>query len=361
MKAFLSILLLVPASIFAQQKFNIKGNLKGLPDGTPVSLSNANKPEDTVAKSTVKDGIFQLSGSIAEANLYQLNLDAAQKKSILFIGNDNVNVDGDVNAIQDLAITGSPTHDAFEDFKKTFNPLFKDLTTLGQQINAQPDTKPDDSIMVAYKSKIDDVKSAVDQFVNAHKSSPVAPFAMVVTSEIDQDIPALEKRYKLLNKDAQTGFFGMIIQQQISDSRTGAIGSQAMDFTQPDVNGKSVALTSFKGKYVLLDFWASWCRPCRMENPNVVKAYNKYKDKNFTVLGVSLDRDKSPWLKAIKDDKLVWTQVSDLKFWYNDVATKYKIQSIPQNYLLDPTGKIIAKNLRGDELTSKLNELLGDK
>ena len=124
------------------------------------------------------------------------------------------------------------------------------------------------------------------------------------------------------------------------------------------MDGKPVSLKDFRGKYVLIDFWASWCGPCRMENPNVVEAYNKYSKKNFTVLGVSLDRERNAWLKAIKDDKLTWTQVSDLKFWDNAVAKLYRISSIPQNILVDPNGKIIARNLRGEELQSKLAELL---
>ncbi|MBB6271885.1 peroxiredoxin [Pedobacter cryoconitis] len=134
----------------------------------------------------------------------------------------------------------------------------------------------------------------------------------------------------------------------------------APDFTQNDVNENPIKLSSFKGKFVLIDFWASWCKPCRAENPNVIKAYAKYKDKNFEILGVSLDEEtgKTAWIEAIKKDGITWPQVSDLKGWKNEAAKLYAIKSIPQNFLIDPSGKIIATNLRGEELEKALDKFL---
>ena len=136
------------------------------------------------------------------------------------------------------------------------------------------------------------------------------------------------------------------------------IGKVTPEFSLPDTAGVSVSLSDFRGKYVLLDFWASWCPPCRRENPNVVKAFNEYKDKNFTIVGISLDKDKSKWMKAIADDNLAWTHLSDLKYWDSEIPALYGVRGIPANVLLDPDGVIVAKNITGEDLHKKLKEVI---
>jgi len=202
------------------------------------------------------------------------------------------------------------------------------------------------------------VLDQVQLTIKQKPASPVSAFVLFAVNPLFGSADDLETEYKMLAPVAQQSTYGKLITQILADARIGAVGTNAIDFVQQDTANNAVRLSSFKGKYVLVDFWASWCGPCRRENPNVVNVYNKYKDKNFTILGVSLDQDKASWLKAINDDKLTWTHVSDLKYWQNEVAQLYHIESIPQNMLISPDGKIIARNLRGEELEQKLKELI---
>ncbi|MDR3712158.1 MAG: TlpA disulfide reductase family protein [Puia sp.] len=339
--------------------FVVDGSVKGLAEGSRVFLTDANNPSDTLAKGFVRAGKFVLKGHVKEPNLYEINFGSAKKKSPLFLGNDPVTITGSVEDLKGLSVTGSPSNDDFVTFQQTFNPYFAKLNALGQMANSPDGAKKGDSISRVYKGVVDTIETALDQFIQDKRSSYVSPFVMIVLAQLNDDPMRQEKRFGALAPEIQASFYGQYLQKQIAEAKIGAIGTPAIDFSQNDTAGRPVALSSYKGKYVLVDFWASWCGPCRMENPNVLATFNKFKNKNFTVLGVSLDKARDPWLKAIKDDQLAWTQVSDLKFWYNEVAVKYHIQSIPQNFLIDPDGKIVGRNLRGSELQSKLCELLG--
>jgi len=203
------------------------------------------------------------------------------------------------------------------------------------------------------------VENNVAPFIKAYPTSPVSPFLLctlwpITSNEVDR----VDGWVKLIDSSAMQNDFGAAIKEYVSTEKMFGYGQEAPNFVQNDVGGKPVELKSLRGQYVLVDFWASWCGPCRMENPNLVNAYHKFKGKNFTVLGVSLDRDKNKWMQAIQEDNLTWTHVSDLGYWNNAAAKLYKVQSIPQNFLLDPKGKIIGKNLRGPALDEFLQEKL---
>jgi peroxiredoxin len=198
-------------------------------------------------------------------------------------------------------------------------------------------------------------------FIKAHPDYVVSVEALKdAVGYLPDDIRIYDKLFDGLNKSVRESKDGAALRKTIDGFMAVRIGAAAPLFTSSDTAGVAFNLKDLRGKYVLLDFWASWCGPCREENPNVVKAYEQFKDKNFTVLGVSLDQPgkHDAWVKAIKDDGLVWYHVSDLKYWKSEIAQQYSIRSIPQNFLIDPKGKIIAANLRGEALLQKLQALL---
>jgi len=269
------------------------------------------------------------------------------------------------DSFSNVSVKESKAHAEYAKLNDATMPVQKEVQDLIANYNVlakKKDSVGIEKLMKDYDGLQEKLSEIYGDYVKKNSNSPIALYALGLFAGNDIDVEKVEPLYNSLSATTRSSAAGERFSKKLAIVKATSVGAMAPLFSQADTTGKEVTLASFKGKYVLIDFWASWCGPCRAENPNVVAAFNKFKEKNFTVLGVSLDDEErdghKKWLAAIAKDNLTWIQVSDLKFWENEVARQYGIQSIPQNFLLDPTGKIIAKNIRGEELHTKLAELI---
>ncbi len=359
-------------------RFTVKGDLKNA-ENQQIYLEQlffSQKDPQVIDTGEIKDGKFLVTGIGNEEGLYRLRFEK-QEIGYLFINDEpEINFNADV---KDMSLTGpnfkTPANQSFKNFLLSIDGKQKNMTALSAEIDTLQKNKGNDSIV---KTKIEllnnaglNFKQFIIKSIDTVFNPVVAMFALGYTRGITPDelktvVPNLTKRFP-----NHTGVAGIIAEYnsllakkdaapQTAPSTNGKIGvgSMAPNFGMADTSGKEFTLSSLKGKFVLIDFWASWCGPCRGENPNIVASYNKYKNKNFAILGVSLDEDKTRWIDAIKKDKLSWKQVSDLKGWNNGTVPMYGFDAIPYNVLIDPSGKILATELRGEDLGRKLGEVL---
>ena len=340
-------------------KVEIKGQLVNAPSGVVIlSQFTDSRPKVLDTLSVNDSGEFSYELEVDTPTFYELNL-YGQRSVRLALLDEDVEVSYDFNSPSSLSIEGSQDSKEMLKLETLMNEYQVQVNNLNEAYYEAMGNNDSEKIkeiqsqaLLLESSQADRVKETINSMGDSF-----AALAAIGLLNPKNDFPFLDELVERLNENYPGTIAILQMKQQLDEMRALSVGQPAPEIELPNPDGEIIKLSDLRGKYVLIDFWAAWCKPCRVENPNVVRLYNQYKDKGFEVFGVSLDRTKEDWVKAIADDGLTWPQVSDLKYFNSEAAETYQIQAIPATYMIDPDGKIIAKDLRGPSLENKLAEL----
>lgn len=343
-------------------QYKISGTIDNIDDTNIYLTRLSNNDAEYLDTAQLFAGKFEMTGSLdVPENLYILIGDEEHYFNA-FLSNDNIKITADYDSLKNADVNGAPYQDELNAYKESLKPLNdqKDEVYKGYK-DAQKNE--DQALMDEYDAKWEALdekeKEMLVSYVKGHPKSPISPY-LVRRKIYVFDLEDLEEMDPVYDASLNNSPYLIYLKKRIVGLKLVAVGKTYTDFAMVDTSGNEISISDQDGKYRLVDFWASWCGPCRDENPNLVNMHNKYKDKNFTIIGVSFDKKGDRWKKAIVDDELNWAQMSDLKGWGSAAGKIYMINSIPSNILIDPDGVIIEKNLRGQELRTKLAELFGE-
>ena len=341
--------------------YNISADFTGQTDQEYILLQLVKDGElETVDSAQLIDSKVQFEGVLESPQMVYLKVGDSRKVVNFFGENSEISVQVNLDDLENAVITGSAVHDEFVAFKDYMAPIDERDQKLREdyrEASMNGDQEKMEQLRAESENIYNDQQEMLYQYIEDKKSSYMAPFVIrrYLVYELDEN--ELDSLLQNLDPAIHNSLDYMSLNERMETLRRVAVGKEATDFILNDPDGNPIALSSFRGKVLLVDFWASWCGPCRRENPNVVKLYNDFKDKGFEILGVSLDESHDKWIGAIEADELTWPHVSDLEGWSSAAGKLYGINSIPATVLLDRDGVIVAKNLRGDALRKKLEEL----
>jgi len=346
-----------------QNEFSFSGTISGDAEGLVYLMDREDGKWIAIDSSEIVDGVFSFNGTVNAPVIYYLKTDAIGRNFFpVFMENSNMNCNIKLSPEVDYTIEGSSTHLEFDLVNDDLDVYKEEMDAIYQQYRTASsafDTIRLNELLEQYDAKDEEQNQFILAYANDNPESYVAPY-MVARYSFSFDEMDLEPIVNNFDESIMDSKYAIQLKERLDLLKRVAIGQAATDFEQELVDGQMLKLSSLYGTYLLVDFWASWCGPCRAENPNLVKNYRVFHKKGFDILGVSFDDNREKWLKAISDDELSWLQVSDLEGWGNAAGKLYGIRSIPSNILLDPDGVIIAKNIRGDDLNDKLQEIFGE-